>query len=179
MRFNATTGTRTSHSEKHEEKQTCELPRYRNSRRTPRPHVTTANMPIESCASAGRSPVPPRPLPINSSERQESHRTEPAKTFGSGSTIRDLLSERIRATLIGTIRNICAYASFCGASANVAKYPGGSHRMHIPASSSVSSAFPIKRLGRLPALFREHDSSQRDWQIDPSLLLSASVVTEF
>jgi hypothetical protein len=41
-------------------------------------------------------------------------------------------------------------------------YPGGSHRVHVPVSSPVSSAFPIKRLGRLPASSREHDFSRWD-----------------
>src|SRR5215469_3680492 len=39
-------------------------------------------------------------------------------------------------------------------------YPGRSHRVHLSASSSVSSAFPVSELGRLPALFREHDFSR-------------------
>ena len=64
-------------------------------------------------------------------------------------------------------------------------YPGGSHRVPIPVSSSVSSAFPIKRLGRLPALFCEHDFSQRDCRgcrhsimfRPPSLLASQIVPT--
>jgi hypothetical protein len=64
-------------------------------------------------------------------------------------------------------------------------YPGGSHRVPIPVSSSVSSAFPIKRLGRLPAWFCEHDFSQRDCRgcrhsimfRPPSLLASQIVPT--
>ena len=38
--------------------------------------------------------------------------------------------------------------------------PRRSHRLHLPVSSSVSSAFPTKRLGRLPASFREYDFSR-------------------
>jgi hypothetical protein len=38
--------------------------------------------------------------------------------------------------------------------------PGRSHGVHIPVSSSVSSAFPQRGLGRLPASFREYDFSR-------------------
>jgi hypothetical protein len=64
-------------------------------------------------------------------------------------------------------------------------YPDGSHRVPIPVSSSVSSAFPIKRLGRLPVSFREHDFSRGDFRgcrhsimfRPPSLLASQIVPT--
>jgi len=36
-------------------------------------------------------------------------------------------------------------------------YPGESHGVHLPGSSSMSSAFPKRRIGRLLACFREHD----------------------
>ena len=64
-------------------------------------------------------------------------------------------------------------------------YPGRSHRVHLPVSSSVSSAFPKWRLGRLPALFREHDFSRACFRgcrhfimfRPPSLLASQIVPT--
>src|SRR5260370_16863379 len=37
-------------------------------------------------------------------------------------------------------------------------YPPSSHRVHLPVSSSVSSAFPAQELGRLPAFFLAHAS---------------------
>ena len=42
--------------------------------------------------------------------------------------------------------------------------PRRSHRLHLPVSSSVSAAFPTKRLGRLPASFREYDFSRGDFR---------------
>ena len=42
--------------------------------------------------------------------------------------------------------------------------PRRSHRLHLPVSSSVSSAFPTKRLGRLPATFREYDFSRGEFR---------------
>ena len=42
--------------------------------------------------------------------------------------------------------------------------PRRSHRLHLPVSSSVSAAFPTKRLGRLPATFREYDFSRGDFR---------------
>jgi hypothetical protein len=42
--------------------------------------------------------------------------------------------------------------------------PRRSHRLRLPVSSSVSAAFPTKRLGRLPALFREYDFSRGDFR---------------
>ena len=42
--------------------------------------------------------------------------------------------------------------------------PRRSHRLHIPVSSSVSAAFPNKRLGRLPASFREYDFSREKFR---------------
>ena len=64
-------------------------------------------------------------------------------------------------------------------------YPGRSHRVHLPVSSSVSSAFPVQELGRLPALFREHDFSRHVFRgcrhfvmfRPPSLLASQIVPT--
>jgi hypothetical protein len=38
--------------------------------------------------------------------------------------------------------------------------PRRSHRVQVPVSSSVSSAFPNRGVGRLPAFTREHDSSR-------------------
>ena len=42
--------------------------------------------------------------------------------------------------------------------------PRRSHRLHVPVSSSVSAAFPTKRLGRLPASFREYDFSRGEFR---------------
>ena len=42
--------------------------------------------------------------------------------------------------------------------------PRWSHRLHVPVSSSVSAAFPTKRLGRLPTSFREYDFSRGDFR---------------
>ena len=42
--------------------------------------------------------------------------------------------------------------------------PRRSHRLHLPVSSSVSAAFPTKRLGRLPASFREYDFSRGEFR---------------
>ncbi len=39
--------------------------------------------------------------------------------------------------------------------------PRRSHRVHLPVSSSVSSAFPNRGMGRLPVLTREYDFSRK------------------
>ena len=44
--------------------------------------------------------------------------------------------------------------------------------MHLPGSCSASSAFPTKRLGRLPALFREHDFPRRVFEVSAISLCS-------
>ena len=44
--------------------------------------------------------------------------------------------------------------------------------MHLPGSCSASSAFPTKWLGRLPALFREHDFPRRVFEVSAISLCS-------
>ena len=53
--------------------------------------------------------------------------------------------------------------------------PRRSHRVLLPVSSSVSSAFPNRGVGRLPALTREHDfSAERFSRLQTFLYVQAS-----
>jgi hypothetical protein len=133
-------------------------------------------------SSGSRVPAPPRALLLvlrSYGLIRQSHVALPS--FGFWPRARSL--SRLLPALLprgSSRRYLCE--SFLGC---LVPYPGGSHRVHIPVSSSVSSAFPIKRLGRLPAWFCEHDFSQRDCRgcrhsimfRPPSLLASQIVPT--
>jgi hypothetical protein len=61
--------------------------------------------------------------------------------------------------------------------------PRRSHRVHLPVSSSMSSAFPRGKLGQLPASFREHDFSRPNFRgcrhsfmFGPPSLLASQIV---
>ena len=51
-------------------------------------------------------------------------------------------------------RYLCKSVTGC-----LVPYPNGPHRVHLPVSSSVSSAFPRHSIGRLPVGIRERDFS--------------------
>jgi len=117
----ANPGRGSNHSRKHRGKTAVREMRVpKQQTNDPIHHVTTANMSRDSCSSGRRLPADHHLAPMKPITTARTNRAEPLRNPGSGFAFRDLHSKKIRAALMGRIKNMCEYALFRSANPNVA-----------------------------------------------------------